>query len=99
MGSLTFAAAGASTFHSERSEGEVQTAKPKLQSCPMSIAASSNPLATPRVAVTLLPIMAVVFVAFFVVGIAMLILPLHVHNGLGFGTFVVGLVAGSQFVA
>jgi MFS family permease len=27
------------------------------------------------------------------------VLPLHVHQGLGLGTFVVGLVAGSQFVA
>ena len=25
--------------------------------------------------------------------------PLHVHDGLGLGAFVVGLVAGSQFVA
>jgi MFS family permease len=48
---------------------------------------------------TLLPIMGVVFVAFLVVGIAMPVLPLHVHDGLGFGTFVVGLVAGSQFAA
>jgi MFS family permease len=30
---------------------------------------------------------------------AMPVLPLHVHDGLGFGTFVVGLVAGSQFAA
>jgi quercetin dioxygenase-like cupin family protein len=27
------------------------------------------------------------------------VLPLHVHQGLGLGTFVVGLVAGSQFAA
>jgi MFS family permease len=47
----------------------------------------------------LLPIMAVVFVAFLVIGVAMPVLPLHVHNGLGLGTFVVGLVAGSQFAA
>ncbi|WGS18726.1 arabinose transporter [Bradyrhizobium sp. ISRA463] len=52
-----------------------------------------------RIAATLLPIMAVVFVAFLVIGAAMPVLPLHVHNGLGFGTFVVGLVAGSQFGA
>jgi MFS family permease len=26
-------------------------------------------------------------------------MPGYVHNGLGFGTFVVGLVAGSQFAA
>jgi alkylhydroperoxidase/carboxymuconolactone decarboxylase family protein YurZ/predicted MFS family arabinose efflux permease len=49
--------------------------------------------------VALLPIMASVFVAFLVSGLAMPVLPLHVHNGLGLSTFVVGLVAGSQFVA
>src|SRR5436190_6512011 len=48
---------------------------------------------------TLLPIMAVVFTAYLVIGFAMPVLPLHVHQGLGFGTFVVGLVAGSQFAA
>ena len=48
---------------------------------------------------TLLPIMGVVFVAFLVIGVAMPVLPLHVHNGLGLGTFIVGLVAGSQFAA
>ena len=42
----------------------------------------------------LLPIMGVVFVAFLVVGVALPVLPLHIHNGLGLGTFVVGLVAG-----
>jgi MFS family permease len=47
----------------------------------------------------LLPIMGVVFVAFLVIGIAMPVLPLHVHDGLGLGTFVVGVVAGSQFAA
>jgi hypothetical protein len=45
----------------------------------------------------LLPIMGVVFVAFLVIGIAMPVLPLHVHDGLGLGTFAVGLVTGSQF--
>ena len=53
----------------------------------------------PRVTTTLLPIMGVVFVAFLVIGVAMPVLPLHVHNGLGLGTFMVGLVAGSQFAA
>src|SRR5437879_1706534 len=47
----------------------------------------------------LLPIMGVVFIAFLVVGLAMPVLPLHVHHGLVLGTFVVGLVAGSQFAA
>ena len=48
---------------------------------------------------TLLPTMAVVVVAYLVTGIAMPVLPIHVHDGLGLGTFVVGLVAGTQFAA
>jgi MFS family permease len=47
----------------------------------------------------LLPIMAAVFIAYLVIGLAMPVLPVHVHQGLGLGTFVVGLVAGSQFAA
>jgi len=47
----------------------------------------------------LLPIMATVFIAFLVIGIAMPVLPLHVHHGLELSTFIVGLVAGSQFAA
>ena len=43
--------------------------------------------------------MAAVFVAYLVIGLAMPVLPLHVHQGLGFGTFVVGLVSGTQFSA
>src|SRR3954466_3632884 len=47
----------------------------------------------------LLPIMAMVVVAYLVTGIAMPVLPIYVHQGLGLGTFVVGLVAGAQFAA
>jgi MFS family permease len=47
----------------------------------------------------LLPIMAAVFIAFIVIGLALPVLPLHVHQGLGLGTFLVGLIAGSQFAA
>src|SRR5256886_6038756 len=47
----------------------------------------------------LLPIMGSVFISFLIIGVAMPVLPLHVHQGLGLGTFVVGLVAGSQFAA
>src|SRR3954469_3061238 len=47
----------------------------------------------------LLPIMSSVFVAFLVTGIAMPVVPLHVHDGLGLNTFIVGLVAASQFVS
>lgn len=52
-----------------------------------------------RTAVLLLPIMAVVLVGFFVIGLAIPVLPLHVHQGLGLGSFVVGLLTGSQFAA
>src|SRR5712671_4123032 len=46
-----------------------------------------------------LPIMGGVLVAFLVIGLAVPVLPLHVHQGLGLSTFVVGLVTGSQFAA
>src|SRR6516165_3197269 len=65
----------------------------------MSVTTMQEPVAASRVAPALLPIMGVVFVAFLVIGVAMPVLPLHVHDGLGLGTFVVGLVAGSQFAA
>ena len=47
----------------------------------------------------LLPIMGAVFVAFLVIGMAMPVLPLHVHQTLALSTFIVGLVAGTQFGA
>src|SRR4051812_12623426 len=47
----------------------------------------------------LLPIIGVVFVAYLVIGLAMPVLPLHVHQRLGLSTFMVGLVVGSQFAA
>src|SRR5437762_7465401 len=65
----------------------------------MALMTSPEQVTTPSVTAALLPIMGVVFVAFLVIGIAMPVLPLHVHDGLGQGTFVVGLVAGSQFAA
>jgi MFS family permease len=43
--------------------------------------------------------MGIVLVAFLVIGMALPVLPLHVHNGLGFGAVMVGFVAGSQFAA
>ena len=65
----------------------------------MPAASSRPPAAAPTVAAALLPIIAVVFIAFLVIGLALPVLPLHVHQGLGLGTFVVGLVAGAQFSA
>src|SRR5882724_1115038 len=65
----------------------------------MALMTSPEQVTTPSVTAALLPIMGVVFVAFLVIGVALPVLPLHVHDGLGFGTFVVGLVAGCQFAA
>ena len=48
---------------------------------------------------SLMPIMAVVLIAFLIIGLALPVLPLHVDRGLGFGAFTVGLVTGSQFGA
>lgn len=56
-------------------------------------------LAGSRITTALLPLMTVIFLAFLVIGAPMPVLPLHVHHGLGLGTFVVGLVAGAQFAA
>jgi len=47
----------------------------------------------------LMPIMAAVLIGFLIIGVALPILPLHVHQGLGLSAFVVGLVTGSQFGA
>ncbi|KEA52080.1 MFS transporter [Mangrovibacter sp. MFB070] len=51
------------------------------------------------VIITLMPVMAAVLVGFIIIGVALPVLPLHVKNGLGFGTFIVGVVAGAQFAA
>lgn len=51
------------------------------------------------VALSLFPVLVIVFVGFFIAGMTMPVLPLHIHNDLGFGTFAVGLIAGSQFGA
>ena len=49
------------------------------------------------VALLLMPVMAAVLVVFVITGAALPALPLHIHDNLGFGAFVVGLVAGVQF--
>src|SRR4051812_22235498 len=65
----------------------------------MAASISELPVPARPVLATLLPIMAVVLIGFLVIGLALPVLPLHVHQGLGLGTFVVGLVTGSQFAA
>ena len=47
----------------------------------------------------LLPITLAVFISFLVIGIQLPVLPLHLHDTLGRGPLVVGLVVGSQFAA
>ncbi|EOX3183662.1 MFS transporter [Escherichia coli] len=49
--------------------------------------------------VAILPVLTAVLVGFIIIGVALPVLPLHVKNDLGFGTFMVGLVAGVQFAA
>ncbi|MFZ3358472.1 MAG: hypothetical protein WA177_06895 [Xanthobacteraceae bacterium] len=66
----------------------------------MAASASRPPAATTSAVVTaLLPLMTAVLVVFLITGLAIPVLPLHVHKGLGLGTFVVGLATGSQFAA
>ena len=59
----------------------------------------SNVVANTCSVAALLPIMGVVLIAFLVIGLALPVLPLHVHQGLGLSPFIVGLVTGSQFAA
>ena len=47
----------------------------------MSANTSQSPMAARSVVAALLPVMAAVFVAFLVTGLAMPVLPLHVHGG------------------
>src|ERR1700716_4133935 len=73
--------------------------KQQMKAQPMSDAALAPGERPSDVAMALLPLMVVVLVVFLIIGLALPVLPLHVHQGLGFGTFVVGLVTGSQFAA
>ncbi|RQS24809.1 MULTISPECIES: arabinose transporter [unclassified Burkholderia] len=59
----------------------------------------SSTISNQRTVSALAPLMAVVLVAFLIIGIALPVLPLHVHDDLKLGTFFVGLVTGSQFAA
>jgi len=52
-----------------------------------------------NVASKVFPIVLAVFASFIAIGIALPVLPLHVHGQLGMSTLVVGVVAGAQFVA
>jgi predicted MFS family arabinose efflux permease len=47
----------------------------------------------------LAPVMAVVLVAYLIIGLAMPVLPLYVHQELGLSTFMVGVAAGVEFAS
>jgi MFS family permease len=63
----------------------------------MSMTMSQRPVSTADR--SLLSLMACVFMVFLVTGAALPALPLHIHDHLGFGAFVIGLVSGAQFSA
>src|SRR5436305_2434398 len=65
----------------------------------MTVMTSQDHIGAPSITGPFATVMTVIFTGYLVIGIAMPVLPLHVHQGLGFGTFLVGLVAGSQFAA
>src|SRR4051794_12700515 len=78
-------------------EGHTAPSQTKTGNSGGAIARSTGPQGRSMTGV--FPIMGVVSVAFLVIGLALPVLPLHVHQDLGLSTFVVGLVAGSQFAA
>jgi MFS family permease len=60
---------------------------------------ASVPPVGAAVIIALLPLMGIVLVGFVLIGAAMPVLPLHVHDGLGYGPIMVGVVAGLQFAS
>lgn len=65
----------------------------------MSTHTIASPKGSAAIVLALLPLMATVFFAFLVAGIALPVLSLHVHEELGLSMLFVGLVTGSQFAA
>jgi len=68
---------------------------PKDFASPATATALQGASVVPRI----FPIVLAVFASFLAIGIALPALPLHVHDHLGLGTLMVGVVAGAQFVA
>ncbi|WP_343590203.1 arabinose transporter [Paracidovorax wautersii] len=62
-------------------------------------ASPSHTPPTVNVFLKLLPITLAVFIGFLTIGLPLPVLPLHLHDALGMGTLVVGLVIGTQFAA
>lgn len=68
---------------------------------PKDFASPATPAAAAAANVVsrIFPIVLAVFASFLAIGIALPVLPLHVHGQLGLSTLMVGVVAGAQFVA
>ena len=64
---------------------------------PASSATSGDAGANP--VLKLLPLTLTVFIGFLTIGMQLPVLPLHLHDTLGMGTLVIGLVVGAQFAA
>lgn len=67
-------------------------------SCAPPAASSHRPAQVP-VFRQLLPLALAVFVGFLTIGLPLPVLPLHLHDSLGMGTLLVGVVIGAQFAA
>ncbi|XLZ68988.1 arabinose transporter [Massilia sp. SR12] len=63
------------------------------------VAAAGPAAAGTSVVPRIFPIVLAVFASFLAIGIALPVLPLHVHGQLGLSTLMVGVVAGAQFGA
>lgn len=67
-------------------------------SCAPPAASSHRPAQVP-VFRQLLPLALAVFVGFLTIGLPLPVLPLHLHDSLGMGTLLIGVVIGAQFAA
>lgn len=68
----------------------------------MTDAVTAKPIAEadgPSVLSRMLPSILIVFLCFFAIGLLLSVLPLHIHDGLGFGALAVGIVGGAQSAA
>jgi hypothetical protein len=59
----------------------------------MTVMTRQERIAAPSITAPFATVMTVIFTGYLVIGIAMPALPLHVHQGLGYRTFLVGIVA------
>ncbi len=66
---------------------------------PQSPTAATAPPPGINVLLKLAPLTLAVFIAFLTIGIQLPVLPLHLHDRLGMGPAVIGLVVGTQFAA